>query len=279
MTFSVAPDGTVWAVVQRGGLEWRLRSLDGDTWTTHPVAPSWTYFPQGFIEVTPHGRVWAASADGPLGYLEADGSMWQIVQPPRSADAPEADPADTPEPGWDGFIATDSDLWAPSQDGVWHYADGTWEYIPYGGPDSGAMPDDAFWGLGMGSMDSYVGTASDMVLHRHDGRGWQRWPLEEQGMLPVWGANPNEYAVAPDGSFWSGWMVYDTGSDTVRYPGISRFDGQTWTRYLPGMFAFAMDIAPDGSVWVVAMDWYDHESAQGPEPKPNVYVITPEAVE
>jgi hypothetical protein len=35
VTFSVAPDGTVWAVVQRGGWEWRLQSLDGDTWTTH----------------------------------------------------------------------------------------------------------------------------------------------------------------------------------------------------------------------------------------------------
>ena len=89
---------------------------------------------------------------------------------------------------------------------------------------------------------------------------------------------PNEYAVAPDGSFWAGWSVFDGDRDTDLYPGISRFDGQTWMRYLPGMAAFRDGHRPGwfgvgGRKGVVRL-----RAAQGPEPEANLYVITPEAV-
>ena len=90
-------------------------------------------------------------------------------------------------------------------------------------------------------------------------------------MLPGgWFVAP--YAVAPDGSFWAGWprrSQEDWGQ------GVSRFDGQTWVRYLPGMYVHwfgGMDIAPDGSVWVLASE------GAGVDPQ-RLYVITPEAVE
>jgi len=276
----IAYDGTVWAIA---GYPRALRSFDGETWTIHRAVDG--SYERGNVEIAPDGVVWAALADGTLGYLDLDGSMWQTIELPTAFDADELE--------WNGFIATESEVWASSQGGVWHYADGTWEYIPYGGvdtgassqvevwpdegaweyvvdggPDAGAMPDNVFWALG-GSR-----TGSDETLHRHDGTGWQGWSLKEQGMTPYWGAHPDEYAVAPDGSFWTGWTDRSDGD----CEGVNRFDGQTWMRYLPGMCPSGVDIAPDGSVWLVAREWDDCEAAQGPEPGPYLYVITPEAM-
>jgi hypothetical protein len=62
-------------------------------------------------------------------------------------------------------------------------------------------------------------------------------------------------AVAPDGGLW-------TASDA----GLYNFDGTTWKRYMPGLFASALEITPDGSVWV-----------QG-RGRRGLYVITPEAM-
>ena len=122
-----------------------------------------------------------------------------------------------------------------------------------------------FWGLG-------PGTDRDVVLYRHDGTGWQQWSLAEHDMLPGgWFAAP--YAVAPDGSFWAGWP---NRSEEDSCQGVSRFDGRTWVRYLPGMCVFwlgGMDIAPDGSVWALAGEG----SGADDEPR-HLYVITPEAV-
>jgi len=90
-------------------------------------------------------------------------------------------------------------------------------------------------------------------------------------MLPGgWDAEP--YAVAPDGSFWAGWP--SRSEDGCQ--GVSRFDGRTWGRYLPGMCVHwlgGMDIAPDGSVWLVA-----RSGPPGSENPSSLYVITPEAV-
>ena len=49
---------------------------------------------------------------------------------------------------------------------------------------------------------------------------------------------------------------------------IDRFDGSTWQQLLPGHTLGGWDIAPDGSVWLLANGPY----GQG------LYVITPEAV-
>ena len=195
--------------------------------------------------------------DGSLGYLEADGSTWQTIEMPRALSAPEI----VESPWWMGIIASGSDLWAPNLDGLWHYADGTWDLIPYGDPDTGAMPEDVFWGLGWGD------TGGHEVLHRHDAAGWQRWSLDVEGMLPGWGVRADEYAVAPDGSLWANW----TGRG-----GISRFDGRTWVRYLPRTFVGGMDVAPDGSMWLIARD--RQEPGEPPDDSQSLYVITPKAV-
>jgi hypothetical protein len=246
----VAPDGTVWAVIMAEGRGASLRSFDGEAWTTHPVVePSgWDdWLPR--VEVTPGGRVWAVAMGGTISYLEADGAAWQTNEAPEFPN-----PFDLR-----AFVATDSDVWVPQWKAFWHYADGVWDEIPYGDPDPGAMPDGVFWAIGEGPNGSHE------ILHRHDGTGWQRWILEDEGMSPGWGTTPHKYATAPDGSFWAGW--HWNGCD-----GVSRFDGVTWTHYLPGTCTTRLDIAPDGSVWLLAQDGED------PDIPAHLYVITPEAV-
>ena len=88
------------------------------------------------------------------------------------------------------------------------------------------------------------------------------------------GWTAGNYAVAPDGSLWAGWDVWDGDRDTVGVcDGISRFDGLTWIRYLSGTCVGlgGMDIAPDGSVWLFATHGPKRD---GPS---SLYVITPAA--
>ena len=54
--------------------------------------------------------------------------------------------------------------------------------------------------------------------------------------------------------------------------GVARFDGETWSRFLQGRCVEAMDIAADGSVWMLA------SKSDARFPLAHVYVITPEAV-
>jgi hypothetical protein len=265
MDIEVAHDGTVWVVT---GDEWSpLRSFDGETWTTHRVMDE-RHVVDGVVFAS-DGVVWVVIQDGTLGYLDADGSTWQTMETP-TARAGQGD--FNSEVDELGFIATESDLWARSFGGVWHYADGAWEHIPYGGPDTGAMPDGVFWGVGEGTDDGWV-------LYRHDGTGWRQWSLGEHDMLPGgWVIAP--YAVAPDGSFWAGWRMKDREEPQApsRCEGVSRFDGRTWMRYLPGRcvgFFGWMDIAPDGSVWVLSLEGEDPEDRYAGQ---GLYVITPEAV-
>ena len=127
--FEVAPDGTVWAIVSNGE-ESALRSFDGETWAVHGAVdlPHLVAHERGIghVEIASNGRVWAAMPDGSLGYLEADGSTWQTIEMPRALSAPEI----VESPWWMGIIASGSDLWAPNLDGLWHYADGTWDLTP-----------------------------------------------------------------------------------------------------------------------------------------------------
>ena len=213
----------------------------------------------GDVEIAPDGVVWAALSDGVLGYLDPHGSTWQTIDTPTTPPAFDL--------GEYGFVATEAGVWARHRNGVWHYADGVWEPVTYGDPEAGTMPDGVFWGIGPGP------TGDDETLYRHDVTGWQRWSLKEQRMLGSWLIAP--HAVAPDGSFWAGWA----GRGALGTPdvlGVNRFDGRTWARFLPGKevsWLSGMEIAPDGSVWVLAgsreadTDWAT-----------DLYVITPEAV-
>jgi hypothetical protein len=58
--------------------------------------------------------------------------------------------------------------------------------------------------------------------------------------------------------------------------GVAHFDGVTWSRYLQGRCIDLMDIAADGSVWLLASE--PGARTDHPLVETDVYVITPEAV-
>ena len=62
--------------------------------------------------------------------------------------------------------------------------------------------------------------------------------------------------------------------------GIATFDGETVTRFLRRMCIYAMDIAPDGTVWLQAGRWgASGQALRRQQTGPiNTYVITPESV-
>ena len=104
--------------------------------------------------------------------------------------------------------------------------------------------------------------------YESDGHGRSQW---------------GEPHVAADGSLWVPSRLGEIGivlelvignrivcGDGI--DGVARFDGETWSRFLQGRCVEGMDIAPDGSVWLLAKE------SDASFPVAHVYVITPEAV-
>ena len=142
-----------------------------------------------------------------------------------------------------------------------------------------------------------TGAARDDLLIRFDGTEWTTFDppdgsltdvamreLAKDGWVPddfgrsQWG----EPHVAPDGSLWvpSRLGVMDRDPDLGGghrnvcghgIDGVARFDGETWSRFLQGRCVEVMDIAADGSVWMLA------SKSDARFPLAHVYVITPEA--
>ena len=164
----IASDGRAWAVVVQGDETSRLLSFDGETWKDvalpdYEPVPSWAKQQWQFIEVTSSGRVWVVSPNGAMAVLEPDGATWQTIE------EPVAPPWITNGLDYMAFIGTDTDVLVPQWRSVWHYADGVWDEVAYGDPDTGAMPDDVFWAVGQGA------TGSGEILHRFDGTSWRQW--------------------------------------------------------------------------------------------------------
>ena len=110
-------------------------------------------------------------------------------------------------------------------------ADGTlWTYLEVEVGDPG--PREVYLArLGDGRWTVY--SEADGVL-KADSRG------EFQGHL----------RVGPDGTVWI--TQYPDGSHPgLVCRGLRSFDGTTWRRYLDGRCVWDLDVAPDGSVWVI----------------------------
>ena len=243
------------------------------------------------IEVTSDGTVWAVwrddSGSAVFGYREADG--WTMV-------------GEWPFDGGYLRVSDRGEVWALDHIGwgffgVHRFVDGVWREEEGSPPIARATTgadvgvDGTFWGI----RDLYEGRD---LLFRFDGTEWTTFEppdgsltdvamreLAKDGWVPDdlqrsrWG----EPHVAPDGSLWVpsrlGVMDPDPalggGHRSVCGPGIdgvARFDGETWSRFLQGRCVEVMDIAADGSVWLLA------SKSDARFPLAHVYVITPEAV-
>jgi len=285
--FEIAPDGTMWVIPdERRGAS--LRSTDGEAWTVQlcPLQDC-----AGFT-VAPDGTVWASWADEGdrwrVGYLGPTG--WQPLDG-YALSAWSSDKGSGPQPtsiNYDHLFMTDAgdlygaECWADVERGCYlhRYEDGDWlgedlygvGYFNYGKVlDVGS--DGTVW---------LEGSISDSFLSRFaDGE----WVVYTPADLPAVGLGlDHQFEVAPDGSLWASlWRSANDGDarlgeDPYRWweeqrvavedgrllcDGLARFDGDTLDRFLPGQ-CVSMDIAADGSVWVLASG--------------DLYVITPEVI-
>ena len=261
--FEVTPDGTMWVIGNAALREGpALRSTDGEEWTAQSC-PEGSTACMGFT-VAPDGKVWASwtvgvpftdapwrvSHLGPTGWQALDGDIGVFYG----------------IPWWfDRFFVTDAgDLYGGVCDrGCWlhRYENGVWEEQRTASQLLDVGPDGTVW------TDAHEGLA------RLAGGEWERWTAAD---LPdvrfnLNGALDYEFEVAPDGNIWfSVWRGGDDprlGLDSWECDGLARFDGETLNRLLPGQ-CISMDIAADGSVWVLA----------GEDEARDLFVITPEAV-
>jgi hypothetical protein len=189
------------------------------------------------------GVVWLKPDTGRWRLQRHDGNDWRVVMTPDAGGELRAD------------AAPDGTLWVGLSSICGPGTPGT-----YFDPETG----DASWCHG----------ASDL-LARFDGTDWEVFdasdgiPRTGDHWRFFWGF----FEAAPDGSLWFDPTVSDEELVDSDCDGVANFDGETVRRYLRGMCIYAMDVAPDGAVWLQgAQPAYD-------EPPPiDTYVIAPEAV-
>jgi hypothetical protein len=274
--FEVAPDGVIWVVEDTPDRPFvRIRSFDGRTWRTHrktraESVAGWA------IDVAADGIVWAAWPDQEMrdpqrasvvARLAPDG--WHFLAAPYRGRLVDL------------TVTDDGDVWITDLlAGPFRYEDGTWR--PAAADASPALAANSRTGgwhetdrlSGAVGRDGTVWLARcglvedplepvydcDSVLRRRDGT-WTVWSAPDELRD---GAN---VAVAPDGSAWFSPLWPEDGA------GLLRFDGSTWTRFLPRRAVYALPGVPafgaEGRVWVASEPLYGRSSA--------IHVITPQA--
>ena len=256
----VAPDGTVW-MADAGTAS--VYSLDGTEWTTWPLPRSHDLN----IEVLADGTVWASPS------LRLGDEGWERVESPGcSLYEMQASDTDIYVDGGPGG-STDCDGTLYRFDGTdWQEVDTPDGYLSRGG-FYGASPvgaDGTLW------VDYRRGPEAELSegngrrgIARFDGTRWEEWDIHTfDGEALTSKGHPfidhfNFEAVAPDGSLWGSVDECD---------GIGHFDGTTVTRYLARHCIYSPDVAPDGSLWLVAAEG---TSIYDPTGSPGLYVIRP----
>jgi hypothetical protein len=295
----VAPDGTLWVIPSemyevptqyrdtaypdvRDGTA--LRSDDGEEWTAQSCPGRGC---RG-LTVAPDGTVWASweKAGGwRVGHLGPAG--WQPLDGEGRGTLTFI--------GYHRLFPTDAgDLFGAEcyvACALFYSGGGDWEYVLSDG--AAVMPfvfdvgrDGTVWLVAEGLV-STVTEAGEGLARFADGE-WSGWTSDRLPDIRFGLGLDYQFEVAPDGSLWASlWQSADgtdpgLGQDSSSWwdrrrsavedgrllcDGLARFDGHTLDRFLPGQ-CISMDIAADGSVWVLA----DEDKGK------DLYVITPEAV-
>ncbi len=283
---SVGPNGFVWVVWD----DELVRLGDEGTLPWSSDLGVATAYHQ--LEVAPDGRLWHADgelvsygAEGasvhvePAGRdifwdLEAlpDGSVWALTSLSGSTvgryarDGWHAIRSQPPSEGRNLAADDDGGLWLEA--GVYegklewrllHHVDGSWQEVetPEGAWTFDVGADGTVW-LGLGWDEPSVCEAESCAagplrLARGGDGGWIEFgPGDGLPLLgPTSYAHPFDPLAAPDGSVWvkpaADATVHGTDCD-----GVANFDGEAWSSYLSGLCVYAMDVAPDGSLWALA---------------------------
>jgi hypothetical protein len=277
----VAPDGTMWAF----GCGDLVRSTDGEEWTTVQPCPDGSTDCQKFT-YGPDGMVWTSWSEGSgsddevryrVSNLGPTG--WQALGGDLSADL-----------GFGRFLSTDAGetyrLAFRPLPVLQRYEDGVWQEEGSGfNVDVG--PDGTVWADVMNRVGDPALPDHQAGLARLAGGEWELWAAADilpdiRFGLPFLGY---KFEAAPDGSLWfSLWRSADDSDyfnlDSWECDGLARFDGETLDRFLPGR-CLTMDIAADGSVWVLAADDAAVVPREGGFPDDqtwDLYVVTAKAM-
>jgi hypothetical protein len=280
---SAGPAGTVWVAWMDELL--RLGDQRTQAWPADGIA---TVAQQ--LAVAPDGRLWHASYDDLVSYgsdgariheapvgrevfwdvdIARDGSVWALTSMSGSTvgrydrSGWHVAAARPPDEGRALAVDHHGGLWlvTASHEGsprrLLRYVDGSWLEVETPGIDwAFDLSDDGTPWLGLFERFECRPEScwrGPMSLARFDGQEWIRYGAAEG--IPALG--PSSYlsvldpVAAPDGSVWLKPAADATvkGTDCA---GVANFDGQDWRHYLTDHCIYALDVAPDGSLWALA---------------------------
>ena len=248
---AVAADGSIWVVGFDG-----ISRFDGTQWER--VLPPRPFTGEGSPAVAPapDGSVWILGIDYLVQYV--DGAWGPVIDPVIEA-GQGVDEGD----GFQGlWVDDDGRIWTNlgDQDGV--IQDGVFAPLERPEePDDGGFvapegvgiletdPDGSIW---MSIGDSIIG--ADGALIEFDGERFTAYDL----------GGVRDVAFEADGTGW--FLVHEVGPDAWMFgreqwsdPGLYRLEDDEWYRIttadgLPGYRLSAMVLAPDGSLWMSAVD-------------------------
>ena len=286
----VGPDGRLWLAGWHGvpgkSARMDIASYDGQSWSNEWSGAYRKRFATG-VEVQQDGTIlmawFTSNRNGSKGQVRAarlgeDG--WEVL--PGTAKARS-------KPQFTNLAVADaggSEVWL--NDGIigppLHQHDGE-GWVRQKTPDLGGVmradvgPDGTLWVRLHAECGADKGCwAPSGILARLDGGDWDVYDSSDG--IPIMGDHyqgfEGFFEVAPDRSIWFN-PIGDYEGTGTECDGVANFDGEAVTSFLPGMCIYAMDLAPDGRVWLQA-----GEPLQGPWKRNtglriHTYVITAEA--
>jgi len=284
--YEVGPEGTMWVTSSLVGsdLGVALRSFDGDSWTTRRKRPAKGTF--GGVEIQQDGTVWVAERTG------KHGTTWRVVR--LDADGWEVLPGKIERlSNLDMSVAQDGgqEVWvmAPMQRLQRH--DGSrWsvQQVPQSRLAPARLKNARRATVAPDGQTLWVLLRSGRELARFGGSNWKVYEVPDGGASSsrAYGAF---FEAARDGSLW----FNPIRPSDVACDGVANVDGDTVRYFLRDHCVYAMDIAPDGSVWLQAGEnqgdpslLWTSEMTDAPVDillaqlsfPVHTYVITPEAV-
>jgi hypothetical protein len=271
----IGPGDTIWAIRPYDREPPQLRTLDhirlrganspeDSSWHLRRAAP-----PGGSVDgvsVQPDGSIWSwwSDAAGTTTIARLEGEDWRELATLEATFIDDEDDEDdeSPMPRWPAIAIQDGSMWALTGDPVRllrHDGDRWQEQPPLPDPEWVIRSGNG-GGLVVGPTgEAWVETQTcepipefeDWLecrggLARFAAGHWTMWdPEQGPPQVPgVIGFEPGlPMAIGPDGRAW-----FTSGHGAIW------FDGDEWGRVGPRMYVYALEVAPDGAVWINAGD-------------------------